>query len=348
VVVPGGYRDAIERLAHAGLGDASHTKYAAAFRKFQAFGLRRGWGPLLNGSVDSQVDGICQWLAAGHAGELGKWGPDTLFQSLSGISYYHKLAGVELPLDHFKIGMVKKGIRREHAARCKTIGAPVKKLKRRALSWEILMNGAGCVELWQSVGDQMTLQVLKLSYILMARASELFAGSDGKVHEIYGLTRECLSFFLKDRGLVWKERERADRVQVTFKGSKNDQYGRIGASLQFEGEALDTILHLLSLHRSLPASSPLAAYVDSDGVVRVVTREAGVRKLRQMIRALNIDSPEQFALHSGRIGGATKLYAAGAIDRYIQKAGRWRSLAFMEYLRDSVPEGLKVSAMLMS
>jgi hypothetical protein len=244
--------------------------------------------------------------------------------------------------------MVKKGIRREHAERCKEKGVPVKKVKRRALSWEMLSSGARLSGLWESAGDRMALQVLKLSYILMARASELFAGSDGEVHKIYGLTRECLGFFLKDRALVWSEREVADRVQVTFKGSKNDQYGRIGASLQFNGVALETILQLLRLHRSLPASSPLAAYVDSDGVVQVVTREAGVKKLRQMLRALNIDSPEQFALHSGRIGGATKLYAAGAIDRYIQKAGRWRSLAFMEYLRDSVPEGLKVSAMLMS
>ena len=41
----------------------------------------------------------------------------------------------------------------------------------------------------------------------------------------------------------------------------------------------------------------------------------------------------QYALHSGRIGGPTQLAAQGASDIQIQRAGRWKSLAFMVYVR---------------
>ena len=43
--------------------------------------------------------------------------------------------------------------------------------------------------------------------------------------------------------------------------------------------------------------------------------------------------PLQYALHSGRIGGATQLAAQGATNVQIQRAGRWKSLAFMVYVR---------------
>ena len=42
--------------------------------------------------------------------------------------------------------------------------------------------------------------------------------------------------------------------------------------------------------------------------------------------------PEEFALHSGRIGGATRLAAMGASSRVIQREGRWSSSALMVYV----------------
>ena len=46
-----------------------------------------------------------------------------------------------------------------------------------------------------------------------------------------------------------------------------------------------------------------------------------------------VRGPMTYALHSGRIGGATQLAAQGASDIQIQRAGRWKSLAFMGYVR---------------
>ena len=40
----------------------------------------------------------------------------------------------------------------------------------------------------------------------------------------------------------------------------------------------------------------------------------------------------RFSTHSCRMGGATLLAAAGHPNHYIQHAGRWRSMAFLEYI----------------
>ena len=40
--------------------------------------------------------------------------------------------------------------------------------------------------------------------------------------------------------------------------------------------------------------------------------------------------------HSLRIGGANAMSLAGYSDREIQKLGRWRSITFMEYIRESL------------
>ena len=46
-------------------------------------------------------------------------------------------------------------------------------------------------------------------------------------------------------------------------------------------------------------------------------------------------NPAHFTLHSGRIGGATKLAAQGRSKLQIQRAGRWKSRAFLVYMRDA-------------
>ena len=59
-----------------------------------------------------------------------------------------------------------------------------------------------------------------------------------------------------------------------------------------------------------------------------------VAALRLMIGSCGRD-PAQYALHSGRIGGATQLTAPGVPELQIQRAGRWKSRAFMTYVREA-------------
>ena len=60
----------------------------------------------------------------------------------------------------------------------------------------------------------------------------------------------------------------------------------------------------------------------------VATRKMAMKALRRMVGSLGRDLV-QYALHSGRIGGANQLAAQGASDIQIQRATRWKSRAFM-------------------
>ena len=72
---------------------------------------------------------------------------------------------------------------------------------------------------------------------------------------------------------------------------------------------------------------------------KVITRTEAVGALRMMVASVG-KNPAQYALHSGRIGGATQLAAQGMSELQIQRAGRWKSRAFMVYVREA-GEGAK-------
>ena len=120
--------------------------------------------------------------------------------------------------------------------------------------------------------------------------------------------------------LAWEVRWGADRVEVTFRASKADQK-RVGAVVTRRGVALQVVLDLLDLCPQLGRHTPLMQW---DGPLRskVVSRSEATRALRVLVSTVG-RIPEEFALHSGRIGGATHLASQGASEIQIQRAGRW-------------------------
>jgi len=46
--------------------------------------------------------------------------------------------------------------------------------------------------------------------------------------------------------------------------------------------------------------------------------------------------PDRFSTHSARIGGASALAAAGLPEWQIKKIGRWKSIAFLEYIQTAL------------
>ena len=57
--------------------------------------------------------------------------------------------------------------------------------------------------------------------------------------------------------------------------------------------------------------------------------------IKQVAVEFGFDSTH-FSMHSLRIGGASTLAAAGKPSHYIQKMGRWKSLAFLQYIHMAV------------
>ena len=137
-------------------------------------------------------------------------------------------------------------------------------------------------------------------------------------------------FFPGVERLAWQDRRRADRVEITFRASKADQK-HLGAVVSRVGEPLRILLHLLDMYPELESQVPLMQGAGEQGW-KVVSRSEVTRALRLLVSSLGMN-PEEFALHSGRIGGATQLARMGATEIQIQRAGRWKSSAFMVWGR---------------
>ena len=56
------------------------------------------------------------------------------------------------------------------------------------------------------------------------------------------------------------------------------------------------------------------------------------KAIKKVASEMGLD-PTRYRTHSLRIGGASMLAAAGRPDYEIQKLGRWKSLAFLEYIK---------------
>jgi len=81
-------------------------------------------------------------------------------------------------------------------------------------------------------------------------------------------------------------------------------------------------------HADIPSSATIATYRRSDGMVCSLTDKDVSGLLR---RAAPVDA--KLSPHSLRIGGAIALLQAGSPGVEIATFGRWKSDAFLEYLR---------------
>ena len=173
------------------------------------------------------------------------------------------------------------------------------------------------------------------------------------MHPDFCLTRDYLTFFRGNLQVNIEDRAHADSVNVLFEASKTDQ-NREGCTTtrvrMAEGAgvgktpvgAFEALVELLDAHPLLPGGAPLMTRRTVSGW-KVITRTEAVVALRMMAASAG-KNPTQFALHSGRIGGATKLAAQGMSELHIQRADRWKSRAFMVYVRDAGEGAQKVSS----
>lgn len=101
------------------------------------------------------------------------------------------------------------------------------------------------------------------------------------------------------------------------------------------------ILSYLSLRPSI--QGPLFIFQDGSPL----TRASLVRHLRDALSQAGIDS-SHYAGHSFRIGAATAAAQAGYSDSFIQTLGRWKSAAFISYIRTSTSDLASVASTLVA
>ena len=85
---------------------------------------------------------------------------------------------------------------------------------------------------------------------------------------------------------------------------------------------MDVMVELLSLYTFLPSHAPLVAFGVGQGQWAMWTKCQATVALRQVVALAGLQ-PEEYALHSLRIGGATFLAAEGASPEVLRREGRW-------------------------
>ena len=107
------------------------------------------------------------------------------------------------------------------------------------------------------------------------------------------------------------------------------------------------MLELMSCLPRFPDHAPLSSF-RCGKAVRVVRYGRALRAIKEVV-AKSGRNPDEFALHSLRIGAATTLAAGGDIaERVIQREGRWRSDAYKMYTRNNIKDSTRVSRKLAS
>jgi hypothetical protein len=186
-------------------------------------------------------------------------------------------------------------------------------------------------------------------FILCARKSELFPTSKCDHH-----LRGCdVSFTVlyhdKELSVVSSDvhlypQSSLLSVEITIRSAKNDVAGQ-GFRFTFPcrhvldpDDAFDfcSVMYLWSiLGRPAPLDPFFSTRRDPIGGKKAswkMSPEYVVGVMRKASSHFSLD-PKRFSMHSLRIGGASAMAAAGIPHYVIQKTGRWKSLAFLNYIR---------------
>ena len=188
----------------------------------------------------------------------------TVAGKLVAVNFFHEQwVGRSLPLKHFRIKAVKEGIKRSH------VEGGYQQRVRRPLTWEMVKGMEEVAQSW-GVGGRIAWIGLALTYLLLLRASELYAEDDGKVYAVNCLKGRDVAFFAGERQIMAGDSPGVDTVEVRFRGSKGDQ-GRKGAVLVRTkgdggggGEAVELLQELYQIH-GRRGELPLMAFHSARG-----------------------------------------------------------------------------------
>lgn len=138
-------------------------------------------------------------------------------------------------------------------------------------------------------------------------------------------------------------RQNPQVLTVLVRRSKSDQQGN-GARLYLGRTGtipcpVSAVLAYLAMRPSMPG--PLFLFQDGTPLSRIKL----VSHLKEALSRLGL-STANYSGHSFRIGAATTAAKAGLSDSFIQTLGRWRSSAFMTYIRSAADDQAAASGIL--
>ena len=129
-------------------------------------------------------------------------------------------------------------------------------------------------------------------------------------------------------------------IRITLRQLKTDQY-RQGTHIYLGRTShpvcpVKALIHYLGSRRGRPG--PLFILLNNP----LLTRETLSTAINKIFQKLNM-YPHNFNMHSFRIGAATSVKHAGTSDSRKKALGRWRSNAYLKYVRVSPQDLSKLS-----
>lgn len=265
--------------------------------------------------MPAQEDVLCKFVA-----QLATEGlrHRTIKSYMAGIRHLHIGEGLGDPFlpSWAKLHYVLRGVKRSQGA------AGLEKRERLPITPPILRK---IRSVWDGRAGEHDIVMLWaaccLAFFGFLRAGELTIPSDSAYDPSTHLSWGDLAVDAPENPTV---------LSVLLKASKTDPF-RKGITLyigQVPSDLCPVSAMLAYLLLRGRRNGPL--FVFGDG--RPLTRQRFVSAVRDALRQAGVDAG-RYAGHSFRIGAATTAAARGLEDSTIQTLGRWKSLAYLEYIR---------------
>ena len=298
--------DEVERLLDASISDNTHKTYATGWKAFTQF-KQQTMSTSPHGSV-GEIHHFIAWLS------LQGLASSTIATYVSSVGYVHKLRGLTDPTKDFVVSKLLEGARRLRP--CKDSRLPISLPLLRDI---ISALPTICLNQFEST---LFRAVFLSAFFGFMRVSEIAVGSRQHLRDSV-LCCHDVTF----SQLTAKDQS----VTIQLRQSKNNQRGPPQCIHLVENT--DQYLCPVSALRQFSAIRPqfLGPYFcHFDG--SPLTQYQFNAVLQEALAFIGLDGA-RITSHSFRIGAASSASQLGVANNDIQCMGRWRSDAFLTYVR---------------
>ena len=228
---------------------------------------------------------------------------------MSALGYYHKLAGFSDPSKTFYVVQMLKGYGK--------IGGRLD--SRLPITLPILHQLVGmAAHLNDSQYHIFQFRAMcSLAFYAFLRVGELTASNAGHTIQLHQITK------------LMSRSNKVEAIKVTFVNYKHS-YNQAPFSLVISRQHTCCPVHAILSYIELRGNSSGPLFQALDG--SPITRSVFTSRLAIILRLCGLD-PSRYKGHSFRIGAASHAAEQGMSDAQIRAMGRWKSNAFLKYVR---------------
>ena len=296
----------------AGLAPATQKAYQAAMKRFATF--------CTTFSIHNPFP-LTELLLSYYAAHLADQGlaPQTIKSYLAALRNAQIGMGLPDPRDHSSMPLLKR------------VQAGISRIRQQSGTHRQRIRLPITPAILRQIKRQLTSSMNPNRVIIWAIACSAFFG----FFRLGELLPESAKAFSTTTGLTWGDvaldrHQAPSMVQFHLKKSKTDQLGKgVDVVVGATGDDLCPVKAITSFVEAR-GSNPGPFFQDPEGTI--ATKPWFINELRGLLTQAGLPQSD-FAGHSFRIGAATTAALAGIEDSAIQVLGRWRSSAFLGYVR---------------